>query len=106
MAYQVLARKWRPQDFSTLIGQKPVVTALRNALAEGRIAHAYLFAGIRGVGKTSVARVFAKALNCEQGPAGGRATPAARARRSPPAATSTCSRSTPPPTRRSSRSAT
>jgi len=71
MAYQVLARKWRPQDFSTLIGQKPVVTALRNALAEGRIAHAYLFAGIRGVGKTSVARVFAKALNCEQGPAGG-----------------------------------
>ncbi|NLN10073.1 MAG: DNA polymerase III subunit gamma/tau [Acidobacteria bacterium] len=71
MAYQVLARKWRPQDFSTLIGQQPVVTALRNALAEGRIAHAYLFAGIRGVGKTSVARVFAKALNCEQGLAAG-----------------------------------
>ena len=65
MSYQVLARKWRPQDFSTLIGQKPIVTALRNALAEGRIAQAYLFSGIRGVGKTTVARVFAKALNCE-----------------------------------------
>lgn len=68
MAYQVLARKWRPQDFATLIGQGPVVTALRNALQEGRIAQAYLFAGIRGVGKTTVARVFAKALNCERGP--------------------------------------
>ena len=69
MAYQVLARKWRPQDFSSVIGQQPIVTALRNALGEGRIAQAYLFSGIRGVGKTSVARVFAKALNCEQGPA-------------------------------------
>lgn len=71
MAYQVLARKWRPQDFATLIGQAPVVTALRNALQEGRIAQAYLFAGIRGVGKTTVARVFAKALNCERGAANG-----------------------------------
>jgi DNA polymerase-3 subunit gamma/tau len=68
MAYQVLARKWRPQEFRALIGQQPVVTALSNALAEGRIAQAYLFSGIRGVGKTTVARVFAKALNCERGP--------------------------------------
>jgi DNA polymerase-3 subunit gamma/tau len=65
MAYQVLARKWRPQDFSSIVGQQPVVTALRNAVAEDRIAQAYLFAGIRGVGKTTAARVFAKALNCE-----------------------------------------
>ncbi len=69
MTYQALARKWRPQDFASLIGQEPVVTALRNALVEGRIAQAYLFAGIRGVGKTTAARVLAKALNCERGPA-------------------------------------
>ena len=69
MAYQVLARKWRPQDFSSVVGQESTVTALRNALQEGRIAQAYLFSGIRGVGKTSVARVLAKALNCENGPA-------------------------------------
>jgi DNA polymerase-3 subunit gamma/tau len=67
MVYQVLARKWRPQDFSSVVGQEPIVTALRNALSEGRIAQAYLFSGIRGVGKTSVARVLAKALNCEKG---------------------------------------
>jgi len=69
MTYQVLARKWRPQDFSSVVGQESTVTALRNALQEGRIAQAYLFSGIRGVGKTSVARVLAKALNCENGPA-------------------------------------
>ncbi|HSS77120.1 MAG TPA: DNA polymerase III subunit gamma/tau [Thermoanaerobaculia bacterium] len=69
MAYQVLARKWRPQNFSNLVGQEPIVTALRNALREGRIAQAYLFSGIRGVGKTTAARVLAKALNCERGPA-------------------------------------
>src|SRR5947208_3920604 len=69
MTYQVLARKWRPQNFSSLVGQGPIVTALRNALKEGRIAQAYLFSGIRGVGKTTAARVLAKALNCERGPA-------------------------------------
>jgi DNA polymerase-3 subunit gamma/tau len=68
MTYQVLARKWRPQEFDSLIGQQAVVTALSNALREGRIAQAYLFSGIRGVGKTTAARLFAKALNCERGP--------------------------------------
>jgi DNA polymerase-3 subunit gamma/tau len=68
MSYQVLARKWRPREFSSLLGQQAVVTALTNALRGGRIAQAYLFSGIRGVGKTTAARLFAKALNCEQGP--------------------------------------
>ncbi len=69
MAYQVLARKWRPQDFTGLIGQEAIVTALRNALRDDKIAQAYLFSGIRGVGKTTAARLLAKALNCENGPA-------------------------------------
>ncbi len=67
MAYQVLARKSRPQDFESVVGQEPIVTALRNALTDEKIAQAYLFSGIRGVGKTSVARILAKALNCERG---------------------------------------
>lgn len=67
MSYQVLARKWRPRRFSELIGQEHVVRALANALSSGRLHHAYLFTGTRGVGKTTVARVFAKALNCESG---------------------------------------
>ncbi len=68
MAYIVLARKWRPQNFSEVIGQKPITQALQNALLTQRVAHAYLFAGPRGVGKTSVARILAKGLNCQEGP--------------------------------------
>ncbi|MDX1777652.1 MAG: DNA polymerase III subunit gamma/tau, partial [Thermodesulfobacteriota bacterium] len=68
MSYQVLARKWRPQVFEDVIGQNHVVKTLQNALANKRIAHAFLFAGQRGVGKTSIARILAKALNCQQGP--------------------------------------
>src|SRR5688500_3945026 len=68
MAYQVLARKWRPQRFDEVVGQEPVTRTLRNALASGRIAHAFVFAGPRGCGKTTTARILAKALNCAQGP--------------------------------------
>ncbi|HSH27147.1 MAG TPA: DNA polymerase III subunit gamma/tau [Wenzhouxiangella sp.] len=67
MSYQVLARKWRPRDFSELVGQSHVVKVLGNGLAEGRVHHAFLFTGTRGVGKTTIARILAKSLNCEQG---------------------------------------
>jgi DNA polymerase-3 subunit gamma/tau len=66
--YQVLARKWRPQTFDDVVGQDHVVRTLKNAINRGRIAHAYLFVGPRGTGKTSLARIFAKALNCTGGP--------------------------------------
>ncbi|MCP9463087.1 MAG: hypothetical protein NNA24_13740, partial [Nitrospira sp.] len=70
MDYQVSARKYRPGTFADVIGQPHIVQTLLNAISTKRIAHAYLFSGTRGVGKTTVARILAKALNCEQGPTG------------------------------------
>ncbi len=67
MSYQALARKWRPKNFTEVVGQSHVVKALANALDQERLHHAYLFTGTRGVGKTTLARIFAKCLNCEQG---------------------------------------
>src|SRR5260370_18784366 len=66
--YTVLARRYRPRTFADLVGQEPVARALANAIKGNRVAHAYLFTGARGVGKTSTARILAKALNCENGP--------------------------------------
>ncbi|MBM4395789.1 MAG: DNA polymerase III subunit gamma/tau [Deltaproteobacteria bacterium] len=68
MSYQVIARKWRPQTFDDIVGQEHVTQTLRNSIATGRVGHAFLFTGIRGVGKTTAARVLAKALNCVNGP--------------------------------------
>src|SRR5258706_16375319 len=68
MSYQVLARKYRPQTFEEIVGQAHVATTLTNALKNKKVAHAYLFSGPRGVGKTTTARILAKALNCEKGP--------------------------------------
>lgn len=68
MAYEVLARKWRPRQFEDVVGQQHVTRTLVNAITSGRIAHAYLFVGPRGIGKTSIARIFARALNCAEGP--------------------------------------
>ena len=68
MSYQALARKWRPRRFSELVGQEHVVRALTHALDSGRLHHAFLFTGTRGVGKTTIARIFAKSLNCDKGP--------------------------------------
>src|SRR3989442_12847902 len=68
MPYLVLARKWRPKTFDEVVGQATVTRTLRNALASGRIGHAFLLSGARGVGKTTTARILAKALNCVKGP--------------------------------------
>src|SRR2546430_16860630 len=67
MTYQVIARKWRPQTFSDLVGQEHVTNTLANAIRSDRVAHAYIFSGARGVGKTTAARILAKALNCVKG---------------------------------------
>ena len=67
MSYQVLARKWRPQSFKALVGQSHVLKALSNALSQGRLHHAYLLTGTRGVGKTTIARILARCLNCDEG---------------------------------------
>ena len=64
LPYRVLARKYRPVDFTTLVGQEAMVRTLRNAIASGRIAHAFMLTGVRGVGKTTTARIIARALNC------------------------------------------
>src|SRR5258705_10023609 len=66
--YPVIARRYRPQSFDELVGQEHVARALQQAITSGRVGHAYLFTGARGVGKTSPARILAKALNCERGP--------------------------------------
>ena len=68
MSYIVLARKWRPQSFDQIVGQEHITTTLKNAIKQDRVAHAYLFCGPRGIGKTTTARILAKALNCEKGP--------------------------------------
>ncbi|MHB1693318.1 MAG: DNA polymerase III subunit gamma/tau, partial [bacterium] len=69
MMYQVLARKYRPKTFDEVIGQDDIVKTLKNAVDSDRIAHAYIFSGTRGVGKTSIARILARSINCEKGPA-------------------------------------
>ncbi len=68
MAYEVTATRKRPKQFDEVVGQEFVVSTLKNSITSGRIAHAYLFSGPRGVGKTSAARILARALNCENGP--------------------------------------
>ena len=80
MSYQVIARKWRPQTFEDVVGQQHVTGTLANAIRGNRVAHAYIFSGARGVGKTTTARILAKALNCVKGPDG---DPLQRMRRVP-----------------------
>jgi len=83
MSYQVIARKWRPQTFDDLVGQQHVTETLKNAIKNDRVAHAYIFSGARGVGKTTAARILAKALNCVKGRQRRHAVYATPAKRSP-----------------------
>ena len=94
MSHVALARKWRPQRFEDVIGQGGVVLTLKNAISTGRLAQSFIFAGPRGVGKTTTARILARALNCVKGPTPSPAASATPARKSPKAATWTCSKST------------
>ena len=111
MAYQVLARKYRPQRFANVVGQDHVTVTLANALAQDRIAHGYIFSGHRGIGKTTIARILAMSLNCRN-PIGSAARPTVEpcrsanpAPRSAPETPSMSSRSMPPPIAASTRSA-
>ena len=79
MPYQSLYRRYRPATFDDIVGQAPVVRTLANAIGEDRLHHAYLFTGPRGTGKTSIARILAKAVNCVDGPTSTPAAPASRA---------------------------
>src|SRR5213078_1623563 len=101
MSYLVLARKYRPQRFSELVGQEHVARTLCNAIAQNRVHHAFLFTGARGVGKTSAARILAKALSCEKGPTAEPCGVCDICQEIAGGAPSTSSRSTPPPTPRS-----
>ena len=83
MSYIVLARKWRPKRFAEMVGQEHVLRALANALDSGKVHHAFLFTGTRGVGKTTVARILAKSLNCETGVSANRMRRMPRNRRRP-----------------------
>jgi DNA polymerase III subunit gamma/tau len=84
--YQVIARKYRPQTFRDVVNQEHVKTTLENAIAQKRIAHGYIFSGQRGTGKTTIARILARCLNCIQGPTATPCGECASCRKSPPAA--------------------
>src|SRR6188474_3870970 len=98
MSHIALARKWRPQRFEDVIGQRGVVETLKNAISTGRLAQSFIFAGPRGVGKTTTARILARALNCEKGPTPEPCGKCDACTESPKAATSTSSKSTRPRT--------
>ena len=98
--YRALYRKWRPQRFEDVVGQRGIVTALRNQIATGRVGHAYLFTGVRGTGKTTCAKIFAKAVNCLHPQNGDPAANARSARASTTAAFWMWWRWTPHPQRR------